>query len=1392
MQTRFRFLPLLCLAAAALPAATFAPQGASVTVTTANLQVTFSGADITAVTNLVTGESYLRNPSSAPQLDLALVQAPSTAFTPAGSWTLNSAGSAASLAFTDSNRTVTLAVTVDPVTQEIVLNFDGQAKQGGVKWLAWGLTGFDLTAGQFVLPARGGLTINAASLAFASPYVFNHDAWEVPFLLFQGAQGGLNVYSTDSKFLCKDLVISSNVQQSANAVMRTEAPGPWKSATEAGPIEFRLIAYTGDWQSGARIYRNWRNATLPALPLSGNRAWAANIRTVVEYGDQLPYQSSTLDALAAVVNPTQTLLYLVKWRTNGFDNTFPDYSWNASVPAFISHAHALGFHVMLHTDALGVWPSGPDYPAVQQYQIRDPLNLSLQGWEWNLPPSTPNRYAIINPAAKAWRQLYLARVSPAIQTLQPDAIHLDFSASFNDGNGLIEGLSYNQGFVQLQKDLLAAFPNLVLGTEECFDAFAPLANFSQPLYWSSGGLSPAATPPVPVAAYAVPNLTRYWHLGTTNPNDAGFVTNLAQYEGQAVLPTFHTEIASYTQPDIARFFNVISAFEKYNLSPAWDTPWNGAVIKYQGTGGTAATLTDTGSIVQFTLQPGSGSPATLYTRAHGVNQIDSPLSVPGWPAFNGTLTLGLDPSTQYWLDNTPRPSSLPHVTSLPGGARLGLAAGTLVASPFSYFQILPPAAKSGFDFFANLVFATAGVTYQGADFPLANGATANLTTITVGGVSRQGLFCQTPVTAAQVGSETFVEYSVPVPAAGAQLSFAAGIADFALGNRSDPMTFKVEVNGAILWEQDIFAGGWQSGSLDMTPWAGLTVRIRFVSNPGPNGNAGWASGAWSSLQLSSSATATLSGITVNVPQGAAPSNVVTAGAAAVSGNNVTVNALPPGGTIVLFTGSPSQVSSGQTLLTLPFTLAQGSNAQLASVGPPAYLGTGTTGPVTSGGVTKQALNAFGPPNGQTILSWLLQPTSSLDFSFAAGFWDNVGPPFAQGYLMSVRVNGVTLWQRNINVPPAWQPGALDLSAWAGQPMLLELITDTLGSNTDDFTSWGDVSFTSAASPASCIATIPSASQSLNINASGGSIPVAVTIASNCDWASYSPADWISASPSTTSGSRSASISVAPNLGPKRQSWVAVAGNIVTVAQAAAASTGPEISLVSAIAGGAQTTAPNTWLAIYGINLSTTVRPWQSSDFVNGQMPTQLDGVSATINGKPAFVEYVSPTQVNILTPLDSAQGSVQITVTSGGVTSAPVWIPMQAAAAPGFFQFSGVSYVAATHAAGTLLGPATLYPGASTPAQPGEVVTIYGSGFGQTTLPLVNGALAQSGALPTPLPVFTVSGVPAEVRFAGVVAAGLYQFNIKIPQSAPDGDNTINATYAGSTTQAGALISVHH
>jgi uncharacterized protein (TIGR03437 family) len=237
------------------------------------------------------------------------------------------------------------------------------------------------------------------------------------------------------------------------------------------------------------------------------------------------------------------------------------------------------------------------------------------------------------------------------------------------------------------------------------------------------------------------------------------------------------------------------------------------------------------------------------------------------------------------------------------------------------------------------------------------------------------------------------------------------------------------------------------------------------------------------------------------------------------------------------------------------------------------------------------------------------------------------------------------------------------------------------------------------------------------------------------------------------------------------------------------STGPVIDSVMTNAGQRSVIAPNTWIEIKGRNLAPRERLWGAADFVNGQMPVELDGVRVTVNGRPAFVYYISDKQVNVLAPLDSpTSGSAIVQLRNASGTSSAVNVPAQSVA-PGFFQFGGTSFVAATHANGALLGPATLYPGLSTPGQPGETVILYGAGFGQPSAPLTNGSAMQAGSLPAP-PVIRIGGIAAEVLFAGVISPGLYQFNILIPLEAPEGDQPVTATFGGSTTQTGATIAI--
>ena len=253
--------------------------------------------------------------------------------------------------------------------------------------------------------------------------------------------------------------------------------------------------------------------------------------------------------------------------------------------------------------------------------------------------------------------------------------------------------------------------------------------------------------------------------------------------------------------------------------------------------------------------------------------------------------------------------------------------------------------------------------------------------------------------------------------------------------------------------------------------------------------------------------------------------------------------------------------------------------------------------------------------------------------------------------------------------------------------------------------------------------------------------------------------------------------------------IASSGGFVPVPGVTAAT--PSISLVANAEGEAPVIAPNTWVEIKGANLApfNDSRIWQSSDFVKGQMPASLDGVSVTVNGKAAYVYYISPSQVNVVTPPDALSGAAQVVVTNSSLSASAT--AQTAAISPSFFVLSDNRHIAAVHANGGLLGPSSFsVPGYTfTPAQPGETVMLYANGFGPTSVPVVSGSSTQSGTL-APMPSVSIGGVPATVVFAGLVSPGLFQFNVTIAANTPGGDEPIVATYNGASTQAGALLSL--
>ena len=139
-------------------------------------------------------------------------------------------------------------------------------------------------------------------------------------------------------------------------------------------------------------------------------------------------------------------------------------------------------------------------------------------------------------------------------------------------------------------------------------------------------------------------------------------------------------------------------------------------------------------------------------------------------------------------------------------------------------------------------------------------------------------------------------------------------------------------------------------------------------------------------------------------------------------------------------------------------------------------------------------------------------------------------------------------------------------------------------------------------------------------------------------------------------------------------------------------------------------ASSGWVAITGTNLAPSVRAWQTGDFVNGNLPTSLDGVIVTVNGKAAYVYFISPGQVNVLAPDDAATGTAAVQVTTSQGAS-NIFSAKKQVVAPALFNYAqlGGRY-SVIQASGTfdLVGPpGTLGSAAPTfLAAPGETVVL--------------------------------------------------------------------------------------
>jgi len=239
---------------------------------------------------------------------------------------------------------------------------------------------------------------------------------------------------------------------------------------------------------------------------------------------------------------------------------------------------------------------------------------------------------------------------------------------------------------------------------------------------------------------------------------------------------------------------------------------------------------------------------------------------------------------------------------------------------------------------------------------------------------------------------------------------------------------------------------------------------------------------------------------------------------------------------------------------------------------------------------------------------------------------------------------------------------------------------------------------------------------------------------------------------------------------------------------------------------------NAMITVFGTNfqVSGLQRTVGLGDLENNNttFPTTLACVAIEVTG-PGIAQpvrlpiaFVEDDQINAQAPEFVGTGPVMLKVVlnpdkPNQLLSDVATLNSEQAFAPAFFVIPNSTTIAAQIGGTSIpIADPSLVPGGQA-AKPGQIVTLYGTGFGDFMQPVPTGQLTtEADPLATPITVTVGTSTlsSADVLYAGTspgLLGGLYQFNVRIPASTPDGDTPITISIGGFKTQTGLTIPVH-
>lgn len=499
--------------------------------------------------------------------------------------------------------------------------------------------------------------------------------WEAPVMALEGREGSLCLWVQDADFAPNFCFLNwSGTSFSASIEHLNHMP--FDELTRAESVTWRLDVFDGGWVDAMTPYKQWyAEAFAPEMRIRAATSWADRIRVIV---DHISKSDEVYRQLAATLDPATVMIHDWNARAPQFDHDLPDWTPRAGYVEAVETAHKYGFRTMAYVNTYCVNYNSEVFKRdnIADFGlVRKKRGISRYSQETpTFATAKDGQLLYLDPLPAAWRKYHTDMMITWRQETNTDANYEDVGGTAGDfGNGVVEGLIGAQGGREQFRELLRRNPEAPMASEYAPDhmAFAVRWPLRYQQVWGNEAVRTWwMEHQRPVSAYIHGPLAYAWvpviraqdefhrHVVVACSDALGGVAQLAATAEELRAATG----MPYHMRRRAQLFahrRLTPHFERERQERSLAcmyTDCDGGVYRYMTT-----------PTMQQMLGP-DGVP--LYQRITGLNEVQTQLALPGWPAAAEGRILGLNPAIRYALSPGAHDRTKVQVTSLPAGVMI--------------------------------------------------------------------------------------------------------------------------------------------------------------------------------------------------------------------------------------------------------------------------------------------------------------------------------------------------------------------------------------------------------------------------------------------------------------------------------------------------------------------------------------------------------------------------------------------------------------------------------------------------------------------------------------------------------------------------------------------------